>query len=287
MVHTFYMRHCIMKIREPDIRLKSVGVCIYCLRAPPEVRLTAEHIIPKGLGGNLVLVDASCLECAVVTGRFEQKLLRDTFRNIRGALGISSGRRKKDRQTHAKVKRGVKPDQTEVELPFSEGMPFCGTFLTTPGPPNIFHGQNAPDSPYKMTFIFSPLFKSRMETYLTKHSGKGTYEFLATFWDGNFCQMLAKIAHSFAVAHLGVDGFKPYLTEYIRAKDPPRDFTYIGGQALDVDNPALHDITLVVAPKRYRTALGIAEKEFVLVELCLLANCRAPNYLIVVGEPIP
>lgn len=275
-----------MKIGEPEIRLGSVGVCIYCLRTPPEVRLTKEHVIPKGLGGNLVLIDASCEKCAGVTGRFEQKLLRDTFRNVRGALGISSGRRKKDRQTHAIVKRGVRPNQTEHELPFSENMPFMGVFMSTPGPPNIFHGQNAPDSPYVLNYIFPPLFKPRMQALLKKQFGEGTYELLATFWDGNFCQMLAKIAHSFAVAHLGVDGFKPYLTEYIRAKDPPRDFTYIGGQALDLDNPALHDITLVVALKRVRTVLGIAEKAFVLVELNLLANCRAPNYVIAVGEPI-
>ncbi|WP_352916466.1 HNH endonuclease [Mesorhizobium sp. M1143] len=94
--------HRISRPGEPEIRRPKVGVgrCIYCDREPPQIRLTEEHIIPKGLGGNLILPGSSCERCAAITGRFEQRLLRDTFRFARGALGIFSGRKKSTRQTH-------------------------------------------------------------------------------------------------------------------------------------------------------------------------------------------
>lgn len=44
----------------------------------------------------------------------------------------------------------------------------------------------------------------------------------------SFARMLAKIAHSFAVAELGLNGFGPELTEFIRKGFPPLAGFYIG-----------------------------------------------------------
>jgi HNH endonuclease len=46
-----------------------VGRCIYCGTSTGE--LTDEHIIPLALGGNMVLPQASCRDCAKITGQIE------------------------------------------------------------------------------------------------------------------------------------------------------------------------------------------------------------------------
>ena len=47
---------------------------------------------------------------------------------------------------------------------------------------------------------------------------------------GDFGRMLAKIGHSYAVAELGLDGFKPVLTNIIRGQRPFSLTHYIGSQ---------------------------------------------------------
>lgn len=47
--------------------------CIYCHRTAPDVELTEEHIIPEGLRGRMVLLAASCGDCARETHAFEAR----------------------------------------------------------------------------------------------------------------------------------------------------------------------------------------------------------------------
>ncbi|WP_217539485.1 HNH endonuclease, partial [Stenotrophomonas sp. GbtcB23] len=54
-----------------SLRLAPVGASIYC--GATDGRLTEEHIIPKGLGGTLVLPQASCDDCAAITSLFEMR----------------------------------------------------------------------------------------------------------------------------------------------------------------------------------------------------------------------
>lgn len=68
------------------LRLQSVGACIYC--GATEGRLTEEHIIPTGLGGTLVLPNASCDMCATLTSQFEMRVLRGFLDRGRRAMGI-------------------------------------------------------------------------------------------------------------------------------------------------------------------------------------------------------
>ena len=44
-----------------------------------------------------------------------------------------------------------------------------------------------------------------------------------------FARLLAKIAHSFAVAELGLTGFNPFLHNLIRGIPPLYPFYYVGG----------------------------------------------------------
>ncbi len=83
----------------PDFEL-NIGVCIYCGDTNPP--LTREHILPRGLGGNLaptglnaalVLQKATCEKCRLITSRIEEACLRPMMDYARARLGL----KRKDR----------------------------------------------------------------------------------------------------------------------------------------------------------------------------------------------
>ncbi|MCA1615176.1 MAG: HNH endonuclease [Acidobacteria bacterium] len=51
----------------------EIGKCIYC--GTIEGGLSEEHVTPFGLGGQLVLLHASCKRCAKITSSLETTLL--------------------------------------------------------------------------------------------------------------------------------------------------------------------------------------------------------------------
>jgi len=74
----------------------TVGCCIYCRSG---VNLSREHIIPYGLNGEWILQKASCDQCARITGRIEQHVLRNAFFGPRTSFQMQTynpkGRKKK------------------------------------------------------------------------------------------------------------------------------------------------------------------------------------------------
>src|SRR2546430_17011582 len=71
---------------------KKMGRCIYC--GATGEQLTDENVIPYGLNGDIKLQDASCLECAKITSRFERIILRDNLSVARAALGSKTYNKK-------------------------------------------------------------------------------------------------------------------------------------------------------------------------------------------------
>jgi 5-methylcytosine-specific restriction endonuclease McrA len=57
--------------------------CIYC--GKNGVPLTDEHIVPFSLGGQHILQNASCLECADITKKFEQDVARELWGDARAS----------------------------------------------------------------------------------------------------------------------------------------------------------------------------------------------------------
>lgn len=74
-------------------RFPRVGKCIYCGSTE---NLTDEHVLPLGLSGTAVLPDASCKECAKITGRFEQDVLRGPMQQVRVFRGLKSRTKHRD-----------------------------------------------------------------------------------------------------------------------------------------------------------------------------------------------
>jgi hypothetical protein len=91
-----------------------------------------------------------------------------------------------------------------------------------------------------------------------------------------FCQMLAKIGHAFAVAELGIDSFRPFLIPYIVRSELSDCDKYIGGRGEDeMVSSELHELSLIA---------GGSDHEFVVVRIRLLAKLGTPTYFLVVGE---
>jgi hypothetical protein len=194
----------------------AVNRCIYCEASPSPELLGDEHIIPFGLNGNLVLPKASCAECGRVTGTVvEQEVLRKMLIDIRTHHKMNT-RRPKDRPTKLRVARFRRDKSFErwdnVSLsdhPFAMFLPnFALPTEITGGPHHngfIMHGGGLYAPPE-----FIPL--------LTRFGPGAGY--VQMFHPEMFCRMVAKIAHSYAVAELGMNSFEPFLPDVILGKAP-------------------------------------------------------------------
>ncbi|WP_132985020.1 HNH endonuclease [Luteimonas terricola] len=103
-------------------RFTPVGACIYC--GATEGRLTEEHIIPKGLGGTLVLPQASCDACATTTSLFEMRVLRGFLDRGRQAMGIKGRKAHKRALPDTLTQTFIQPDESTVEreVPWNDGI---------------------------------------------------------------------------------------------------------------------------------------------------------------------
>src|SRR5687767_9648236 len=72
--------------------------CIYCgavTLLPSGGQLSTEHIIPKSLEGQLLLLEASCEACRQTTHAFETPLLNGVFLAMRRRLRMKGRKRER------------------------------------------------------------------------------------------------------------------------------------------------------------------------------------------------
>jgi len=90
-----------------------------------------------------------------------------------------------------------------------------------------------------------------------------------------FCQMLAKIAYSFAVGELGPKTFKPLLLPHILRKELDDIDNFIGClEETERATKNLHEISIV----------EMDDKNLVVVRIRLLAKLETPTYLVIAGQ---
>jgi hypothetical protein len=94
----------------------------------------------------------------------------------------------------------------------------------------------------------------------------------------NFCRFLAKIGHGFAIYALGVNGFRPLLTDFIRFGSPDGWCHYVGGALVPPTEKSknLHELSL--------SNWEFAGRKFVVVSIRLFANLGSPGYLVTAGH---
>lgn len=186
-----------------NLKFNQVGHCIYC---GSNSELTDEHIVPYGLGGSAVLPKSSCRNCAKITGRIEQFVLRGEMWAVRAALGLSTRSRKESpKELPIKlIRQGV---TEEVMLPI-ERHPVILSFPIFV-PPGIVTGEN----PKGITFRYMAMmgFGKPLKDVL-RDEGADDAQFTHTYKIPEFAKMLAKMGWSMAAAEGLLDRIDPAET---------------------------------------------------------------------------
>jgi hypothetical protein len=263
----------------PTKNYSPVNRCVYC---GSNENLSDEHIVPYGLGGRWVLPKASCAKCAAISGAFEGTCLRTMFGPLRMYYDLPSRRRKSRPKTlPLKVKYDLsEADWTEVEVD-QEIYPFLITFPNYLMPDELSgYTTTKRDSSTASFWIRGASFRYGLTPHLEELAQKLKVAQLmpvATFQTHEFCLMLAKIAHAFAVAELGLDSFSPFLTSMILNTDTSNSVQYVGGLAnAEPRSNNLHEISF--------DSHTCDRPDIVAVRIRLLASLETPTYYVAVGR---
>ncbi len=248
-------------------RYPDVGRCIYCEEPPTG----EEHIVPRNLGGMLILPVASCTACGSVTGAIEGHIADGFYKPVRRQFSFP---RRKRKQAQAPQSLDLDGQPTLLEDKDFPGLLVAFNFhppsILKLGPPATEHMGAGID------VKILPEFGDRLNRVRGSRRADQV-KFVGSNLDTTlFGRFLCKIAHSYAVAELGLGGFRPYLLEII--KDPNATFIgeFVGG-AMMLDNPGadLHEVWLD----------SFFEKTgHVVVCVRLFSNYGLPTYWVVVGE---
>ncbi len=250
-----------------------IRICIYCGSTD---NLTDEHIIPYGLlpkGGDWYLPKSSCPNCCSITKKFEGSVQQTMLGPLRYKLGLKTrnrGSRKKktnkfvtlfnypDGRLEPKEISG--DDFPTVCIGFKWLMP---AFLLGLEATNIFEG--------------SDVIKFN-EIELKQYAKSDQAISIGRVYPADFARMLAKIAHTYAIAEYGMDSFEPMLREMILGRDDRLPFLVGGDETLPTpeSEPYLHNI--------YRQDCAISGVHYIMVAIRLFAFIGMPRYLVVVGK---
>jgi len=262
----------------PLKRYESSNVCIYCGAAE---HLHDEHIIPLALGGRWILPGASCGECGKKTSAFERTCTRTILGPLRMLYDMAS-RRKKDRPDTLPLKVRKRPgaDWTTIEVDRDE-YPFLIILPQLELPDDLTGKVTAGERGAKAKQLwtrgaFGQLGIQPHLEALARRFDVAEFMPTGTVDVPSFCLLLAKIAHSYVTAEMGVDNFEPFLSPIVTTGDLSNRVQHIGGvlrQEPKTNN--LHEVSF----ERKITPPGI-----VAVRIRLLACLGTPTYFVSAGR---
>ncbi len=249
-----------------------IGSCIYCGSTE---NLEKEHVIPRGLGGEHILLKASCENCRRITTRFERHVLRELLLVARTTLNLPTYHKKRRPKsfTFTVVKNNKKK---RINIPADE----CPTIITMP---YYKRPRYISQYPYKkgiiMTGISGIVTTERLQRLKEKYDFD-TFATTLTYTIG-FAHLLAKMAYGMAVAQYGLKNISEthVLPAILGEKD---DIGYWVGCTDDSMPPK-------ILPKEnllYKLDLGrksIGNREEVIAIIRLFLRFPTPEYSVYVG----
>lgn len=255
-----------------------IGQCIYC--GDTDSKLTKEHVIPFGLGGNaIVLEDACCEKCRVITSQCERNPIHDNWAEVRAALDFPSRKRK--------LTEEIFPLEVELE----DG---SKTTLQLKGQETLglvqFLEYNLPaffdSSGYKSGVVVSGVkligFGIDIEEFKKRHKIKG-FNLSTTAKGNDFEKMITKMAYCFTVACWGLECFdeRYVLPTILNEKD---DVGYWMGGNLDGKIVPLIGKQLGRSAMKIGIITATSGKRNIVVSLKFFPASEAPEYIVVVGS---
>lgn len=258
-------------------RSNAVKQCIYCSDVN---NLTDEHVLPYGLGGDLVLKKASCQNCAKVTSQLEQRLLRGHWWPYRRYLGMKSRRpSEQDANLPVLLKREFTEDR-KAELPINEQ---SIALVFELDPPSIFRGEYRSDAPAAPRVFMKQLGPPPKAVLIDGNSHQllpdEKLEIPVNFDAGDLCRFLAKVAHGYAIHRRGLSAFEEFFLPEIILGKTQGALTFVGGNSSPFIGPRLFGSGINSLSDR-------VNGEFLTVYIQLFRDSGAPPpiYEIVVGR---
>jgi hypothetical protein len=207
-------------------RRGGLGKCIYCGAID---NLTDEHVLPYAMGGQLVLKESSCTQCARVTGALEQRLLRGHWWPYRKKLGLRS--RNPDAADDLQTIKILKAngEALSAKAPLDD---FVIAVFFEFEPPSILEGRQVVGEPSGQAKI-KKLDDQSTEVLINGDAYRllqgDKIEFPAKLDAGDVTRFLAKVAHGYAISKEGLGAFEEfYLPKFILGKTDGIQ-TYVGG----------------------------------------------------------
>lgn len=222
---------------EAKQRDQNIGQCIYCKAT---ASLTREHVLPYGLGGNLVLKDASCPTCSKETSKLELRLLRGHWWPYRQFLGLPS-RRSGEAVPDLSVTI-IRADGTELsaQLPMAkQSVALVFEF----DPPSILSGVMRDDEPSAPRLYMKNLapFPSIVQVAGTdyKLTSDEKLNIPVAFEAADLCRFLAKVAHGYTISRGGLSSCSDFLLPPLILGKTTGALSLVGGNSSPLIGPRL------------------------------------------------
>jgi len=222
-------------IRFPSKQYPHLGRCAYCTATE---NLSKEHIIPLGLGGQLVLLASSCERCRQATSKVETFALQKYLSPLRSFLSLPS-RKPSERPDGYKLTLSANGRRWTQKVPLHKH-PGVIKFVMF-DPPGRIAGRPPKQPTYNVRLVDAEIFPDK-DARLRRLGADTAIDQVAVNALA-IARMIAKIAHSYAVAKIGLDAFEmTYLNEVIRRG--AEDWNYwVGGFDCghDMSGSLMHD----------------------------------------------
>lgn len=251
------------------IRIDSKGKCIYCNAT--NVKLTDEHILPYFIGGKHVISDASCVECAKITTRFERDIAKGFWGDARTSYNAPS-RRKKKRKKYIFLHNQYNP-QLKLKIPYSEyPAPMIFYEMGTAGfllgkPENMDHSSN-----WKFKAIVD---QKKLGNFEMKYPGQLTAKI--QFNHDSYARLIAKIGYGQIMWSLDPGDFNPICLPYILGEKS--NLSYIVGSRKNIPEPKKG-----LGYEMNSISCGTSEYLVLIAEIRIIADNHTPIYHVVVGD---
>lgn len=266
------------------VEFPSLGRCIYCLAQ--NGKLTDEHVVPYGLGGHAVIFrKASCEDCARKINRYESVVLERALGRQRLQLDTPTRRpkRRPDKIPHEFV---LLDEANEPIRTIVHALPWAESILTHTGwrapPAGILTGRKPADQIEGRPWAYYDRVKVDLVmkeiAAETGHTGPIAFK-VGDVHEGALLRFIAKTAHAFAVAKLGLEAFRPLLADVILGYSS-RLTHFIGGS--DRPEPAGDTNAFEMRCGEY----AADDTKYVVVWLRLFGLLGGPAYVVAVGEKL-
>jgi hypothetical protein len=252
-------------------RYPSAGRCIYCGEQSVAGTLDLEHIIARSLGGMLLLPEASCAVCAKATSAVEGRIAGQLFSAIRRQMKFPT------RKPHDRPK-GFTVDLDGVEASvLAKGYPGLLISFAFPLPGILIGAEPSEEFSGGVALATLPEFGERLNALGGPPRGKRRISFRGFGDAEDVGRLLAKSAHAYAVAELGMGAFKPFLIDIILGRPPLYIGQFVGSAVGDYpQGNDLHEINFADP--------SLGNNRYIIVKIQLFANHKMPVHYVVVGE---